>query len=141
MQPFSPPPKEWKGRSIDVIVPIGPDPRLDFDGAIPFSASDTSPNVSDLLTLLESAQTGEETSQYLLGKKYLDGGEVSPNVSEAISWLQKSAEKDHAESEYLLGIIYECISPDMTKAISWFSKAAEHGNNDAKAALRQLQRQ
>jgi uncharacterized protein len=141
MQPFAPPPKEWKGRSIDVMVPIGPDPRLDFDAALRFSAPDTSPNISELLTLLESAQKGEATSQYLLGKKYLDGGEVSRNVSEAISWLEKAAEEKHAESEYLLGTIYESgvgISPDVKKAISWFRKAADHGHAAAKASLARI---
>jgi TPR repeat protein len=138
MQPFSPPPK---GReSIDVIVPVLSNRTPERVPSIP----DTSPNVSRLLTLVESAGKGDVESQYVLGKTFLLGDGIRRIPTEALSWLQKAAEQEHADAEYLLGRMYaegSIVAQDRREtALIWFRKAAGHGNKEAEAALRQIQR-
>jgi TPR repeat protein len=96
--------------------------------------------------LVGSAGKGDVESQYVLGKTFLLGDGVRKNPTEALSWLQKAAEQEHADAEYLLGRMYaegSVVAQDNRQetAIIWFRKAAGHGNKEAKAALGQLQRQ
>jgi hypothetical protein len=136
---FAPIPKQWKAQSIDVVVPVN------FESSIeqPSLAPDASPGVSELLTLLQAAEKGDPESQYLIGKRYLEGAGVPRNEFEALLWLQKAADEGHSESEYLLGKMYEegrgGVSRDAKQATIWFRKAAEQGNAEATAALARMQ--
>ncbi len=57
---------------------------------------------------------------------------------------QQEAEEGDGEAQYNLGNCYlngEGCTQDRAKAVAWFRKAAEQGNEDAKAALAELEQE
>jgi len=78
---------------------------------------------------------------YELGRAYSRGHVVTKDASRARYYLQKAAELDNTEAQFLLGCMYyigDGVSKDPEKAIHWFRKASEMGNAKAKAELKNL---
>ena len=69
-------------------------------------------------------------SQCLLGIMYEQGIGVKKDVSKAISWYQKAAEKGMADAQYRLGRLYyfgKEVKRNPSKAAKLFNQAAEQG--------------
>ena len=84
--------------------------------------------------LLETANSGDAKSQYLLGIMYKKGRKVPKDYCKALEWYQKAAEQGYDLAQYALGKMYEDghgVPKDCSKALEWFQKAAEQGHEDA----------
>jgi uncharacterized protein len=82
-----------------------------------------------------AAQRGDAAAQYLLGKTLFETKITAPTQRrDARAWLEKSAQQQHAQASYLLGLIYKNgygITPDARVAAHWFEQGVRLGNPDA----------
>ncbi len=88
-----------------------------------------------------SAEQGNQFAQYTLGKLYLNGERIPPNVPEAMRWLHASAEQGNQYAQYTLGKLYlngESIPPNIPEAMHWLHASAEQGNQFAQYTLGKL---
>jgi len=84
-----------------------------------------------------SAKTGNDFSQYVLGK-LLQG---ENRIEESISWYEKAAAQGNQYANYRLGKLYlwgDGIPKDTEKAITHLTQSAEAGNQYAQYALGKL---
>ena len=85
---------------------------------------------------------GNATGMYTVANYFYEGTDPCEKDYEAArKWYEKAAEKDHADSLRMLGVIYEKgygVSVDTEKAKEYYSRAAELGNKDAQSALERL---
>lgn len=84
-----------------------------------------------------SAETGNDFSQYVLGK-LLQG---ENRIEESISWYEKAAAQGNQYANYRLGKLYllgDGIPKDTEKAIVHLTQSAEAGNQYAQYALGKL---
>lgn len=90
--------------------------------------------------LLDQANAGDATSQFLLGGMYITGSGVTKDDAKAIEWYTKAAEQGHAEAQYYLSIIlYGGDShKDRVKAIEWCTSAAEQRHVEAQSFLGEM---
>ncbi|MCK8044472.1 hypothetical protein MSG37_06215 [Shewanella sp. 1CM18E] len=68
------------------------------------------------------------------------GEGVVQNIPEAITWYTAAAEQGDAESQYVLGTIYESDNSEPQNqhiANKWYLEAAAQGHKEALAALMQ----
>jgi uncharacterized protein len=59
---------------------------------------------------------------------------VSQDFAEAVKWLRKAAEQNHADAQYSLGLCYASgrgVPKDAVAAVKWLRKAAEGGEVQA----------
>jgi TPR repeat protein len=92
-------------------------------------------SVEELTTL---ADTGRTDAMVLLALRYgpaSDGNESdkrpAPDMEKAVALLQKAADKQNADAEFLMGTVYINglgVPKDEAKAASWFARGARHGN-------------
>jgi TPR repeat protein len=84
------------------------------------------------------AGQGNPTAQKALAGAYTSGQlGLAPDLTQAIRWLRKAAEKDPAAEDYL-GWAYshgEGVSRNDDEAFSWYRKSADHGNPMGQANL------
>ena len=68
-------------------------------------------------------------AQYLLGRLYEVGtDDVSRNLSRARQLYEKSAQQNHADAQFSLGMMYyhgQVLNPDYSQAFTYFLKAAQ----------------
>jgi TPR repeat protein len=81
--------------------------------------------------LIGHACVGDTESQFLLGEAFYTGSDVIINKQMAIHWLAISAEKNHPEAQFLMGIYFEMDEHSTEKAMPYFENAAAAGNIDA----------
>nr|WP_325214656.1 MobP3 family relaxase [uncultured Oscillibacter sp.] len=84
-----------------------------------------------------SAETGNDFSQYVLGK-LLQG---ENRIEESISWYEKAAAQGNQYANYRLGKLYllgDGVPKDTEKAITHLAQSAEAGNQYAQYALGKL---
>lgn len=66
---------------------------------------------------------------------YFNNETKTIDIAEALKWLRISAEKGDADSQTLLGFLYEHaglgLQPDGEKARKWYEMAAQQGNGEA----------
>ena len=89
--------------------------------------SSSSPETSSLPT--------DPKEQYDLAGKYYGLQEYL----EAEKWYRKSAEQGYAESQYMLGTMYQYgwgVTKNNTEAIDWYKKAAKLGNKESQRILK-----
>jgi TPR repeat protein len=73
------------------------------------------------------AQHNNAIAQALLASCYFF---VKKDYTQAFSWYLKSANQNHAEAQYSLGVMYKNgygVTQDYKEAINWYSKAANQG--------------
>jgi TPR repeat protein len=66
------------------------------------------------------------------------GEGTAQDKAESVKWLRSAAEKDHAEAQFRLGIMYydgEGAARNMTEALKWIRLAAEQGHAEAQCSL------
>ncbi len=89
-----------------------------------------------------SAKGGDAAAQYQLGKQYLTGKvPQAVNPAQALVWLTRAAEQQHAEAQYEVGIFYKegsHVPRDPLRAKQWLGKAAAQGHIKAKVALQDI---
>lgn len=81
-----------------------------------------------------SAEAGNNSSEYALGKLLLEQG----RNDEAVNWLEQSAEHGNVFAMYRLGKLYfagEMVEKNIDTALKYFTAAAERGNQYAQYAL------
>ncbi|KAK3820647.1 MAG: hypothetical protein J3R72DRAFT_529178 [Linnemannia gamsii] len=90
---------------------------------------------SAVMTLLVKANLGDTESEVTLGDVYRGGIGVPQNLSAALVWYQKAADKGHARAQYYIGLKHDQgwgeIEKDNTKAFEWFLKSSLQGLPEA----------
>lgn len=104
-------------------------------------------NMHEGLGWLErAANAGDVGAMNSLGRAYLGGNDVSPDLPKALNWLSVAASSTHtglrhdvADSMFWLGNYYEAYAepPDLATAILWYTRASEQGNVKATECLAQ----
>lgn len=85
----------------------------------------------DIPPLIENAQAGDLTSQFLLWLAYSGGYGVPKDIQKGIPWLRKSAEQGSLEGEFVLSTLYDFghgMPVDQGEAFKWALKAALGGH-------------
>lgn len=96
-----------------------------------------------ILPLIRQARAGDATSQFELGKLYLDGGQgLGANQHSALLWLDRAALQGHAPAWRLIG---QRVSPAIAdnvqlsrNLIQWYELASNEGCTSAQTKLAQL---
>ena len=86
----------------------------------------------------QAADAGNQTVQYHLGKLYLQGEMVPPNISKAVEYLTVAAEQGNQYAQYALGKLYltgDEIIQDKEQAAYWLTQSAVQGNRYAQFLL------
>jgi TPR repeat protein len=93
----------------------------------------------EVLRLMERAQHGDSRAQYRLAECYLQGTPGIPrSSSEAIHWLQQSAQGGEAQAAYVLAGLLKTGNGalvDETEARQWLAQAIESGHAPSRERL------
>ena len=92
------------------------------------------PGKDEFSVALEKANAGDPEMEFFVAKCYFNGIYVTKNLSEYIKWIQKAAEHDHRQAQYILGLSYETglgLRKNLKSAFYWFLKSANNGYVDA----------
>ena len=77
---------------------------------------------------MEGAEQGDAESQYQVGMHYYCGDpQVEPDYIQAILWLARAAEQDHADALYQLADICQ-MAQRRREAENWRRRAAKNGD-------------
>jgi TPR repeat protein len=88
-----------------------------------------------ITSLVALAEQGDPQAQCWVGLHYTFGTGVKQDVTQAVRWLDKSANQGFAPAEYSLGFCYKHglgVSSNSAAATEWFQKAADQGYAPAK---------
>jgi TPR repeat protein len=91
--------------------------------------------------MLEKANAGDATAQYVIGMRFERGQDVKQNSVEATNWFRKAAEQGHSMAQLKLGDHFQYgkgVPVDLAQAAKWYQKAAEQDNFAAQHALGKL---
>jgi TPR repeat protein len=91
-------------------------------------------SATEISKLRASAEGGDASAQFNLGKAYEDGNGVPHNDESAVNWYRKAADQGNADAENRLGVMYRIgqgVSRDKEEAVRWYHKAAKQGNPQA----------
>ncbi len=89
---------------------------------------------SILTTMLEEANQGVVSSQFIVGKMYLQGQCIKKDYHKARKWLGQAADARHTDSIFYLALLYyDANSPykNYKKAMHWFNMANDQGEKHA----------
>jgi TPR repeat protein len=91
----------------------------------------------DFRTLVSHAESGDRDAQYRLALLYEFPRTESVRKDEATAreWMLKSAERDYAPAEAMLGEMLLGATGDRREAETWLRRAAEHGNMEGQFLL------
>jgi len=87
-----------------------------------------------LKSLEERAANGDADAQCGLGKQYEFALGVPQDFTQAVLWLQKSAEQGNIVAQVELGVVFDEMQ-DYPQALNWYRKAAEQGHPRAEYNL------
>ena len=85
-----------------------------------------------------SAERGDATAQYDLGRLYYYGKGMPQDYAEAMGWARKAADQGDARAQYDVGYLYQHgqgVTQDSAEAVRWFRKAADQGEARAECSL------
>jgi TPR repeat protein len=86
---------------------------------------------------------GSDFAGYRLGKKYLQGNNISKDAAKAVEYFTRAAEAGNQYAQYMLGKLYlagQDVPRDRERAQYWFTQSAAQGNNYATFFLDRLDR-
>ena len=89
----------------------------------------------------KAANQGEVNAQINLGVCYYNGRGIVRDYNQAAEWYKKAANQGKLTAQYNLGTCYEDgygVAQDYNQAVYWYKKAADQGDEDAKKALKRL---
>lgn len=88
-----------------------------------------------------AAESGDATSQSMIGYLHDQGLGGPKNPVEAVNWFRKAAEQGEVTAQNNLAIAYDNgtgVAQNSDQAIVWYEKAAAQGNEDAKSRLAEI---
>lgn len=99
-----------------------------------------------LEVLTDLANNGDAEAQNTLGKRYMNGIGVEPDILTSKKWYLQAAEQGHGYAQHSLGFIYlfgkrqsgQSIEKDSSKAIEWLTKAANSDSAVSVASMNTL---
>lgn len=92
----------------------------------------------DISALLQKAQSGDVTAQYMIGRVYYLGKGTAKDYTEALKWFRKAAEQGYALAQYSLFGMYgqgEGVPANDKESMKWLRKAAEQAFAPAQNVL------
>jgi hypothetical protein len=95
-------------------------------------------SLAQIKALEQSAEAGDATEKYNLGKKYRDGDVVPQNLTNAAIWFRKAAAAGHAKAQYHLGLACqegEGVAKNVAEAAKWYALAAEQDHSKAQERI------
>src|SRR5437773_1433510 len=110
-------------------------------GAAPFQlrAQETEADRKLFEEIKAKAEKGDAQSQCALGEVFCLGVlGVAKDDAEAVKWIRKAAEQNHAEAQYNLGIRYDGglgVAKDDVEMVKWYRKAANQNHARAQYNL------
>lgn len=85
------------------------------------------------------AENGDADAQYAVAVLYREGWGVEKNLETATGYYQKSAEQDHRDAMFEVGLMYQVgqggLTKDYEKSAKWYLKSAEKGHPAAMYAV------
>jgi TPR repeat protein len=91
-------------------------------------------SAAEVSKLRASAEAGDASAQFNLGKAYEYGNGVLKNDESAVKWYRKAADQGNPDAENRLGVMYRLgqgVSRDKEEAVRWYHKAAMQQNPQA----------
>lgn len=86
---------------------------------------------------LRAAEAGDADAQNNLGLAYHNGEGVEADDDTAADWFEAAALQNHTGAQFNMGVLY-ANGQRFAHARHWWQKAADLGNENAQAALNQL---
>ena len=80
----------------------------------------------------------DNESYYKLGMEYFADEGKNQDITKALKYIQKAAERGHAAAQYKLGSLYDkgfAVEHNLEKAYEWYRKSAEQGYAEAQYKL------
>jgi TPR repeat protein len=95
---------------------------------------------TDFNLLQKTADQGDPTAMFILGRNYKDGIKVEKNITKSIEWLVKSAEKDDSRAQELLGSIflYETPFKNTALALYWYKLSSQKDDPTAQLEIAKI---
>lgn len=75
----------------------------------------------------QAAKLGYVEAQKLMGLSYLSGEGVAQNMKTAQYWLEKAADAEDPQAEFMMGLLLDDDQKDSPAAFKWYEKSAKHG--------------
>jgi TPR repeat protein len=91
----------------------------------------------------KAADKGHVNSMNNLGQLYLSEEGIQ-DFKLALQWFTKGADKGHSGCMYNVGVMYANglgVNPQMEEAYKWFKKAADKGLDEAKEAVKRIEKE
>jgi hypothetical protein len=91
--------------------------------------------------LRSAAESGQPSSQFMLGLAYAMGEGVPKSTTEAVQWVRLAAEQGSTEGQNSLGYAYATgtgVTQDLAEAYKWYRLAVAEGNMHAELNLKEL---
>lgn len=110
-----------------------------MEAAIIANSSYAKHNMKKGVKLLNDAAETNPQAMYLLGTLYEAGKGVEKNMAEAVSYVQKAADKGYGPAECALADMYyegRGVEQSYGKAVEWYAKADAQGRLTENAAKR-----
>lgn len=102
----------------------------------------------------KAAENNNIDAQITLGSLYMEGEDITKDLSKSLEWFTKAAELGDSDAQYLLARIYmqdeidlvlndypsmetikEMEAKNMKEGVKWLRKSAEQGNLSAQRSL------
>jgi hypothetical protein len=84
--------------------------------------------------LMNKAKSGDEESQYLVGRMFCCSKNVKYDPYKAAFWFGRSAGQGYSEAQFMVGYIHSMgrgVKKDKRKALLWYERAASKGHPGA----------
>ena len=91
------------------------------------------PKPDTLEWYLQTAEKGDASAQFELGRRYANGDGVAEDKAEAMKWYRMAAEQGNADAQCGLGLLYRDSDPQ--EEGKWLLLAAKQGHEDAQIFL------
>ena len=85
---------------------------------------------NDFMSEVLAAMLGDASGQYEIGVRYAAGEGVVQDPTEAVSWIRRSTEQNHAGAQFFFGFLYYIgygVKRDPIQAAKWFRLAVDQG--------------
>ena len=117
-----------------------------YDAATPRSAAQASAKGGQRFAqTLKDARAGDLEAQYQLGLMLANGAGTRRDLTQALEWMTRAAERGHAAAQYMLGSHYGAEPGtvargqiDEARALDWLVSAARQGHARAHHRLARL---
>lgn len=91
-----------------------------------------------LVEIKAAAEQGNRVAQHHLGRVFVLGEGVQPDLKAAFDWIERAATQSYPPSEFIMARFYYTghgVGQDNAKAFQWAKRAADHGHAEAMALV------